>query len=305
MKQVSLEFELNEELKKQRRQMFESLLTQPEIIEFKKKYDLSDTDIEPFAQRYQRWLINIRLCNGCEGLHMCRQNDRGLILDMVVDQGILMQEVRKCHYLLAEESQRSHLKKFIISDMPEHWAQLSLASLDLDNESDEYLLTVTQMASWVRSPLEKGYYVYGLPGVGKTYLVACVANMMAKNGKTVAFVHVPTLMQRLKSYLDNRDEFENVIYKMKSADIAIFDDIGAESVTSWVRDELLLPILNDRAERKRTTWFTSNEDLKSLKNHYMYNQKGEKEEMKAIRILERIEALAVPLQLRGNNRRKG
>ncbi|MBV1708489.1 MAG: ATP-binding protein [Erysipelothrix sp.] len=305
MKQVSLEFELNEELKKQRRQMFESLLTQPEIIEFKKKYDLSDADIEPFAQRYQRWLINIRLCNGCEGLHMCRQNDRGLILDMVVDTGILMQEVRKCHYLLAEESQRSHLKKFIISDMPEHWAQLSLASLDLDNESDEYLLTVTQMASWVRSPLEKGYYVYGLPGVGKTYLVACVANMMAKNGKTVAFVHVPTLMQRLKSYLDNRDEFENVIYKMKSADIAVFDDIGAESVTSWVRDELLLPILNDRAERKRTTWFTSNEDLKSLKNHYMYNQKGEKEEMKAIRILERIEALAVPLQLRGNNRRKG
>jgi len=305
MKQVSLQFELDDEMKKQRRQMFEALLTQPEITAFKEKYNISDADIEPYAQRYQRWLVNIRLCNGCEGLHMCRQNDRGLILDMVVDNGILMQEVRKCDYLTAEEQQRAHLKKFIISDMPDHWAQLSLASLDLDNESDEYLLTVTQMASWVRSPLEKGYYVYGLPGVGKTYLVACVANMMAKNGKTVAFVHVPTLMQRLKSYLDNRDEFENVIGKMKSADIAIFDDIGAESVTSWVRDELLLPILNDRAERKKTTWFTSNEDLKSLKNHYMYNQKGEKEEMKAIRILERIEALAVPMHLRGNNRRKG
>jgi primosomal protein DnaI len=305
MKQVSLEFELNEELKKQRRQMFEALLNQPEILEFEAKYGIQDADIEPFAQRYQHWLVNIRLCNGCEGLHMCRQNDRGLILDMVVDQGILMQEVRKCHYLLDEESQRAHLKKFIISDMPEHWAQLSLASLDLDKESDEYLLIVDQMARWVRSPMDKGYYVYGVPGVGKTYLVACVANMIAKNGKTVAFVHVPTLMQRLKSYLDNRDEFENVIHKMKSADIAIFDDIGAESVTSWVRDELLLPILNDRAERRRTTWFTSNEDLKSLKNHYMYNQKGEKEEMKAIRIIERIEALATPLQLRGNNRRKG
>lgn len=305
MKQVSLQFELDDEMKKQRRQMFEALLTQPEITAFKEKYNISEADIEPYAQRYQRWLVNIRLCNGCEGLHMCRQNDRGLILDMVVDNGILMQEVRKCDYLTAEEQQRAHLKKFIISDMPDHWAQLSLASLDLDNESDEYLLTVTQMASWVRSPLEKGYYVYGLPGVGKTYLVACVANMMAKNGKTVAFVHVPTLMQRLKSYLDNRNEFENVIGKMKSADIAIFDDIGAESVTSWVRDELLLPILNDRAERKKTTWFTSNEDLKSLKNHYMYNQKGEKEEMKAIRILERIEALAVPMHLRGNNRRKG
>ncbi len=305
MKKVSLEFELNEELKEQRRTMFESLLTQPEIIEFKKKYDLSDSDIEPFVQRYQRWLVNIRLCDGCLGLHMCRQNDRGLILDMIVDNGILMQEIRKCAYLTEEEAQRAHLKKFIISDMAEHWATLSLASLDLDAETDDYLRIVDLLARWVRSPLDKGYYVYGLPGAGKTYLVACVANMMAKNGKTVAFVHVPTLMQRLKSYLDNRDEFENVLHKVKSADIAVFDDIGAESVTSWVRDELLLPILNDRAERRRTTWFTSNEDMKSLKNHYMYNQKGEKEEMKAIRIIERIEALATPLNLRGNNRRKG
>ncbi len=305
MKQVSLEFELNDQLKQQRRAMFESLLTQPEIIEFMRKHQLTPADIEPFAQRYQHWLVNVRLCNGCQGLHMCRQNDRGLILDMTVDNGVLMRQIRKCEYLTEEENQRAHLKKFIISDMPEHWATLSLASLELDKESDEYLRIVDLMARWVRSPLEKGYYVYGLPGAGKTYLVACVANMMAKNGKTVAFVHVSTLVQRLKSYLDNREEFENVLVKVKSADIAIFDDIGAESVTSWVRDEILLPILNDRAERRKTTWFTSNEDLNSLKNHYMYNQKGEKEEIKAIRIMERIEALAIPLNLRGNNRRKG
>ena len=305
MKQVSLEFELNDQLKQQRRAMLESLLNQPEIIEFMQKHQLTPADIEPFVQRYQNWLVNIRLCSGCQGLHMCRQNDRGLILDMTMDNGVLMHQVRKCDYLLEEESQRSHLKKFIISDMPEHWATLSLASLDLDKESDDYLRIVDLMARWVRSPLEKGYYVYGLPGAGKTYLVTCVANMMARNGKTVAFVHVSTLVQRLKSYLDNREEFENVLYKVKSADIAIFDDIGAESVTSWVRDELLLPILNDRAERHKTTWFTSNEDLKSLKNHYMYNQKGEKEEIKAIRIMERIEALSVPLNLRGTNRRKG
>jgi len=75
-------------------------------------------------------------------------------------------------------------------------------------------------------------------------------------------------------------------------------------VTSWVRDEVLLTILNDRLEHKRPTWFSSNEDFKTLRQHYTYNQKGEKEEMKAIRIMERISALAVERKLSGTNRRK-
>ena len=79
---------------------------------------------------------------------------------------------------------------------------------------------------------------------------------------------------------------------MKRADFAVFDDIGAESVTSWLRDEVLLPIFNERMDRQKLTWFTSNENFSSLENHYMYNQKSDKEELKAVRIMERIKSLS-------------
>ena len=83
----------------------------------------------------------------------------------------------------------------------------------------------------------------------------------------------------------------------------MFDDIGAESVTSWLRDEILLPVFNQRMEQRRTTWFTSNESFVSLENHYMYNQKSEKEELKAVRIMERIKTLSKELKITGKNRR--
>ncbi len=90
---------------------------------------------------------------------------------------------------------------------------------------------------------------------------------------------------------------------MKRADFAVFDDIGAESVTSWLRDEVLLPIFNERMDRQKLTWFTSNENFSSLENHYMYNQKSDKEELKAVRIMERIKALSKEMKITGKNRR--
>ena len=52
------------------------------------------------------------------------------------------------------------------------------------------------------------------------------------------------------------------------------------------------------------TWFTSNEDMKSLKEHFVSTGKGGEENMKAERIIERIENLSEMKTLLGEDRRK-
>ena len=71
-----------------------------------------------------------------------------------------------------------------------------------------------------------------------------------------------------------------------------------------MRDELIFPVLNQRMEEKKKTWFTSNEDFISLHDHYRFSAKLGEEEMKAVRIMERIQNLAQMLELKGENRRK-
>ena len=52
------------------------------------------------------------------------------------------------------------------------------------------------------------------------------------------------------------------------------------------------------------TWFTSNEDFKTLENHFSVTSRGIEERQKAMRILERIQKLAKPLEIIGSDRRR-
>ena len=66
---------------------------------------------------------------------------------------------------------------------------------------------------------------------------------------------------------------------------------------------MLFTILDKRMESKKTTFFTSNQDLKSLEQHYSYDRNLKQEQLKAQRLMERIRILAEPVCLNGKNRR--
>ena len=91
---------------------------------------------------------------------------------------------------------------------------------------------------------------------------------------------------------------------MGYCDLLVIDDIGAESVTVWNRDTILLPVLSRRFDHHLSTWFTSNEDLETLKEHFMITNNSRMERMKAERLIERIENMSEMKTLLGEDRRK-
>ena len=94
------------------------------------------------------------------------------------------------------------------------------------------------------------------------------------------------------------------IEQLKEIEVLMLDDIGSESMTSWMRDEVLGRILNYRMHQGLPTFFSSNLDYQQLQHHYSYTQKGEVEEIKGARVLERIKALTVPVKIAGTNYRQ-
>jgi len=81
------------------------------------------------------------------------------------------------------------------------------------------------------------------------------------------------------------------------------DDLGAENVTPWARDEILGTILQYRMDNNLTTFFTSNLTIEELEEH-LSGKKGELDKVKARRIIERIKQLTTDLELISVNRRK-
>ena len=304
MQSIHIEPKLPKEVLEKQQKQFEELLNKKAIVQFMLNYQIDEAFIRQHLGRFGKWVEELELCRGCPGLFACRQKRTGYILDLTVEDGVLNNQITKCNYLLDDETQKAHLKYFLINDMSEQLSPLMLKQFDLENETYDYLSLFDQVKSWIQQPTAKGLFLYGPSGSGKTYLLSAVANECAKQGKTVAFINVPTFVSKAKLYFDQPDEMQRLIEQAKFAHVAFFDDIGAESVSDWSRDELLFPIINYRLEANKSTWFSSNEQLDSLKQHYAKNQKGKTSTTKAIRMVERILACANPVLLSEDNRRK-
>lgn len=149
---------------------------------------------------------------------------------------------------------------------------------------------------------EKGLYLHGSFGSGKTYLISALLNELSKEGYTALIIYYPELLRSLKESFTN-DDYYTRIKELKEADLLLLDDIGAETVTGWNRDEVLGTILQYRMEEKKATFFTSNLNLEELASHFSTSKSAE-EQIKSGRIMERINQLTENLELISDNRRK-
>jgi DNA replication protein DnaC len=130
---------------------------------------------------------------------------------------------------------------------------------------NEQLTSALQYATRLaeRFPVvDKGLFLQGPPGVGKTHLaVAVLRQTIRSRGARGIFYDTRDLLKMIRSTYnpDNRTAEMDVLRPVIEADLLVLDDLGAEKTSEWVEETLNL-IVNSRYSEKRTTIFTSNYD---------------------------------------------
>lgn len=116
----------------------------------------------------------------------------------------------------------------------------------------------------------QGLYFYGVPGVGKTYLAACIGNMLLDMGVQVKFAKVSDILTDIKEAYAQRGNEATVLSEYINADVAIFDDIGSEdyiakrgAAVSFAQEKLF-QLIDGRYSRRKSTVFTSNYSFDDL-----------------------------------------
>ncbi|MDN6657311.1 MAG: primosomal protein DnaI, partial [Staphylococcus simulans] len=153
----------------------------------------------------------------------------------------------------------------------------------------------------VRGESVKGLYLYGSFGTGKSFILGAIANQLKSKLIPSTIVYLPEFIRTLKNGFKD-GSFERKLQVVREANILMLDDIGAEEVTPWVRDEVIGPLLHYRMVQELPTFFSSNFDFKALEHHLAMTRDGS-EQTKAARIMERIKSLAEPYELVGENYR--
>ncbi|CAJ1228396.1 primosomal protein DnaI [Levilactobacillus zymae] len=190
--------------------------------------------------------------------------------------------------------------------MPKDIRNAELDNFDNDNDRMEALMAATEFIdNYENSPHHRhqALYLSGSFGVGKTYLLAAVANQLAADGFSSTLVHFPSFAVEMKNAIA-KNGVGDKLDAIKKAPILMIDDIGADAMSAWVRDDVLGVILEYRMQEELPTFFSSNFSMAQLENeHLRISTRGDDEPLKAQRLMQRIRFLAREIVMVGVNRR--
>lgn len=208
--------------------------------------------------------------------------------------------------LLAQREQLARQTRVRTINMPKSIRRARIKDYDQTKRQDVLMAALAFIDAYQEQPQEfhKGMYLQGKFGVGKTFLLAAIANELAANGFKSTLVHFPSFAVEIKSAIGENNT-KQLIDEIKKAPVLMLDDIGAEQLSSWLRDDVLGVILQYRMQEELPTFFSSNLAMAQLESEYLtVNNRGEAEPVKARRIMERIRFLASEYLVEGPNRRQ-
>lgn len=195
----------------------------------------------------------------------------------------------------------------IFGDFDNQNKQVNLSQLE---PTQERKLAANQLVEKIEQLLSskgnfvKGIYFYGEFGVGKSFLIGVISNVLAEARINNIIVHWPSFIKKLQSQFGQvPNNSDQLIEQLKRTKVLFIDDIGADSLSVWSRDDVLAPILEYRMANQKTTFFTSNFDFKHLESDYLTTTKDTHEPIKAGRLMQRIIYLSDEVLVGGNNRR--
>ena len=178
----------------------------------------------------------------------------------------------------------------------EQIAQLS-SLLDLGDQSfDTFRLDCYDPAVWPqfrRSPREimgqvlaicRGYaeqfdtyphknlYLYGSPGLGKTFLSACIARVVSEKGRSVVYDTAGNVFARFEArrfarFGEEARQAETDTRRYLICDLLILDDLGSEFTSPFVQSALY-ELINTRLREDKHTVISSNLSLEEVGKRY-------------------------------------
>lgn len=279
---------------------YEEALKDPNFKYVTTLVDVDENYLMRHTSKLQTSANELKNCKNCKNLHACKNKIQGFVYYPKKTGSHLGFSYIACRYKKKEIESIS--KSCNYYEMPEGLKNISMGDIELDDEAR------VEIIKWLKNfydtfkenPHQKGLYLHGSYGSGKTFLICAMLNELAKKGVDISVAYYPRLLRNLKASFDT--DFPDRIAKLERVSILFLDDIGAEAVTPWGRDEILGTILQYRMEAHLPTFFTSNLTMQELEQQLATSKNGV-EMVKARRIIERIKDLTVDMTLISESRR--
>lgn len=202
-----------------------------------------------------------------------------------------------------------HAEKVVVENYKKTMAQRGVPMRFMDSDLKDF---PKKYGEFISKPKDKGVYVSGQVGTGKTRLLAALMKneILRTTPKEYGeyqggpagfdpprlpdyplFITVPELLLKIRDTFNSSETDEaEVIGRYSKVDKLFLDDLGTEKPTEWARQTLFL-LINRRYEGMKKTFISSNLTLDQIA------------ERLDDRIASRIAEMCIVLEMKGKDRR--
>ncbi|WP_165209191.1 primosomal protein DnaI [Streptococcus tangpeifui] len=268
------------------------------VASFISEHQLSQAEIKRSLPKFNQFLVERRKFQTGDSSYIAK----GYEPILTMNEGYADVSYKETKALKQAQAQRAIEDRIHVVSLPKSYKNITFQDVDLTGSRSDVFQYLVNFVDRYPSPNQKGLYIYGDMGIGKSFILAAMAHELSeKKAVETTMLHYPSFVIDIKNAI-NSGSVKEEIDAVKAVPVLILDDIGAEQTTSWVRDEILQVILQHRMLEELPTFFTSNYSLANLEAKFG-NIKGADESWQAKRVMERIRYLAKDVHLLGENRR--
>ena len=137
----------------------------------------------------------------------------------------------------------------------------------------------------------KGLLLFGNVGTGKTFISACIANALIDKGNACLVTNFARLVNTISGMFEGKQDY---IDSLNRFDLLVIDDLASERDTEYM-SEIVQNIIDSRYRAGLPLIITTNLTSKELKHPA---------EIRKQRIYSRLFEMCIPIEVKGEDRRK-
>ena len=258
------------DLKKYIIELTEALKNDKDVYESLKPLGLTNKEVRENIGKLADYQADFNVCKKCPGFDKCPKQMRHVSMYVYKDGDYITTRSEPCKKYIEEMELDS---KYVAKDFPPEWKKSKLKKLDLSNNRKPLIKDFIEIAN---GHSHKWLFVKGNHKVGKSFVLVTFANEFIALG--LGQVAVINAAKQFKAIADNaysnKELFAKSIKILSNVPLLVIDDFGQEYKNELIRDQVVIPILNERSHTDKPTFFSSEFTISEIQKLYSIGKNG-------------------------------
>ena len=260
----------NVDMKKYIEKLLADLKADQDVYESLKPLHLTNKEVRDNVGKLHDYQEDFNTCKACPGFDKCPKKNKHISISVYKEGGYIETRSEPCEKLLKEIEIES---KYLAKDFVPEWRNSRLKNLDL---SENRRPLIKEFVNITKGKSNKWLFVKGNHKVGKSFVLVTFANEFVELG--LGKVAVINAAKQFKNLADiaysDKEGFKSTIELLSTVPLLVIDEFGQEYKNEFIRDQIVIPVLNARAHSELPTFFSSEFTIKEMQQLYSIGKNG-------------------------------